>query len=140
MAVKSPLLEETSIDGAKGVLININGGSSLSFHEVHEAASLIRDAAHDDAEIIFGSVIDPDLDDKIIITVIATGFEEKKRAVMPSYDKWRPSREVNTLKGANRVLSKSTKRSEDYLDIPTFMRKSDFREENEDVEADIKMN
>ncbi len=61
---KSPLLEETSIDGARGVLINITGGSSLSFHEVHEAASLISDAADNDAEIIFGSVIDPDLYEK----------------------------------------------------------------------------
>ncbi|MEW6602977.1 MAG: cell division protein FtsZ, partial [Nitrospirota bacterium] len=68
MAIKSPLLEETSIDGAKGVLINITGGSSLSFHEVNEAASLVREAADEDAEIIFGSVIDPDLDDKIIVT------------------------------------------------------------------------
>lgn len=140
MAIKSPLLEETSIDGAKGVLININGGSSLSFHEVHEAASLIRDAAHEDAEIIFGSAIDPDLDDKIIITVIATGFEEKPRAVMPSYDKWRPSREASTIKGANRVLSKDIKSSEDYLDIPTFMRKDDFNTDKEKVKLKAKTN
>ncbi len=128
IAIKSPLLEETSIDGAKGVLINITGGSSLSFHEVHEAASLIRDAADEDAEIIFGSVIDPDLDEKIIVTVIATGFEDKPRAVMPSYDKWRPSRDVNTLKGSNRVLSKDTLKESDenYLDIPTFIRKDSF--------------
>lgn len=125
MAIKSPLLEETSIDGAKGVLINITGGSSLSFHEIHEAASLVRDAADDDAEIIFGSVIDPDLDDKIVITVIATGFEEKSRAVMPSYDKWRPARDMNTLKGSNRILSKEPLRDngDTYLDVPTFMRK-----------------
>ena len=136
MAIKSPLLEEASIDDAKGVLINITGGSSLSFHEVHEAASLIRDAAHEDAEIIFGSVIDPDLDDKITITVIATGFEEKRRAVMPEYDKWRPSREVNTLKGSSRVLAKDTSvesaggNSESYLDVPTFMRKNSFSDKD----------
>jgi cell division protein FtsZ len=140
MAIKSPLLEETSIDGAKGVLINITGGSSLSFHEVHEAASLIRDSAHEDAEIIFGSVIDPDLDDRIVITVIATGFEEKTRAVMPSYDKWRPSRDINTLKGSTRVLSKSTVMEKDngskenYLDVPTFMRRNSF-EETEDMKT-----
>jgi len=130
MAIKSPLLEETSIDGAKGVLINITGGSSLSFHEVHEAASLVREAADDDAEIIFGSVIDPDLDDKIIVTVIATGFEEKPRAVMPSYDKWRPSREVTTLKGSSRVLAKDmlTDDNEIYLDVPTFMRRKGLKE------------
>jgi cell division protein FtsZ len=130
MAIKSPLLEETSIDGAKGVLINITGGSSLSFHEVHEAASLVREAADDDAEIIFGSVVDPDLDDKIVVTVIATGFEEKPRAVMPSYDKWRPSRDVTTIKGSSRVLAKDTQTDDNeiYLDVPTFMRKKGLKE------------
>lgn len=130
MAIKSPLLEETSIDGAKGVLINITGGSSLSFHEVHEAASLVREAADEDAEIIFGSVIDPDLDDKIIVTVIATGFEEKPRAVMPSYDKWRPSRDITALKGSSRVLAKDmlTDDNEIYLDVPTFMRRKGLKE------------
>jgi cell division protein FtsZ len=127
MAVTSPLLEETSIDGAKGVLINITGGSSLSFHEVHEAASLIRDAADEDAEIIFGSVIDSDLDDEMIVTVIATGFEDKPRSIMPSYDKWRPSRDINTLKGSNKVLAKEVMQDAGGdLDIPTFMRRSGF--------------
>ncbi len=132
MAIKSPLLEETSIDGAKGLLINITGGSSLSFHEVHEAASLIQDAAHEDAEIIFGSVIDSDLDDKIIVTVIATGFEEKSKAVMTSFEKWRPSRELSSLKSSSRILSNTTlqesssRMSESDLDIPTFMRKSTY--------------
>ncbi len=134
MAIKSPLLEETSIDGARGVLINITGGSSLSFHDVHEAASLIRDAVHDDAEIIFGSVVDPDLDDRIVVTVIATRFEEKPRAVMPSYDKWRPSRETTTLKSSGRILSKETPEDRGngseggYLDIPTFMRKNNMND------------
>jgi cell division protein FtsZ len=135
LAISSPLLEETSIDGAKGVLINISGGSSLSFHEVNEAASLIQDAADDDAEIIFGSVIDPDLNETIMVTVIATGFEERPRAVMPSYDKWRPARELSSLKGANRVLSKTTMKRDDdgVLDIPTFMRKSSADYEKEKV-------
>ena len=126
MAIKSPLLEETSIDGAKGVLINITGGSSLSFHEVNEAASLIREAADDDAEIIFGSVIDPDLDEKIVVTVIATGFEEKPKALMPSYDKWRPMRESSIPKSSSRVLSKEALKDheDNYLDVPTFMRKN----------------
>jgi cell division protein FtsZ len=121
MAIKSPLLEETSIDGAKGVLINIS---------VHEAGSLIKEAAHEDAEIIFGSVIDPDLDDKISVTVIATGFEEKRRSVMPSYDKWRPARDTNTLRSSSRVLAKDTLKGDDneenYLEVPTFMRKTEF--------------
>ena len=126
MAISSPLLEESSIDGAKGVLINITGGSSLSLHEVHEAATLVRDAAHDNANIIFGSVIDPDLNEEVHVTVIATGFEDKPRAAMPSYDKWRPSREVISLKGSEKVLSKKMLLdvSVEDFDVPTFMRKS----------------
>ncbi len=139
MAIKSPLLEETSIDGAKGVLINITGGSSLSFHEIHEAASLVQDSVHDDAEIIFGSVIDPDLEDKIVVTVIATGFEEKPRNVMPAYDKWKPSREPSIMKGSSRILTKDSMKDsmkeinseESYLDVPTFMRKSSFSEKED---------
>ncbi len=126
MAIKSPLLEETSIDGAKGVLINITGGSSLSFHEVNEAASLIQEAADDDAEIIFGSVIDSDLDEKIVVTVIATGFEEKPRPVMSTYEKWRPKSDMSKLKSPGRVLSKPAikENDENYLDVPTFIRKN----------------
>jgi len=134
MAISSPLLEESSIDGAKGVLINITGGSSLSLHEVHEAATLIRDSAHEDANIIFGSVIDPDLDDEIVVTVIATGFEDKPKTAMPSYDKWRPSREVFALKGSERLLSKDIglNINESDLDVPTFMRKSSFNSDKID--------
>ncbi|MBI5739946.1 MAG: cell division protein FtsZ [Nitrospirae bacterium] len=138
MAITSPLLEETSIDGAKGVLINITGGSSLSFHEVNEAASLIRDAVHDDAEIIFGSVIDQDLDDRITVTVIATGFEEKPKAVMPTLDKWKPAAASDiSLKGSYRVLSKETLKANDegYLDVPTFMRKNGFAVEDQDIKT-----
>jgi cell division protein FtsZ len=131
MAINSPLLEETSIDGAKGVLINIAGGSSLSFHEVNEAGGLIRDAAHEEAEIIFGSVIDPDLEDDIVVTVIATGFEEKPKPIMRTYEKWRPSSEVNTpLKGSGRILAKDMiQDDDDILEIPTFMRRPAFTEE-----------
>jgi len=78
-AVSSPLLEDVSIHGAKGVLINITGGPDLSLHEVNEAASMIQNEAHDDANIIFGAVIDERLTDEIRITVIATGFGEKEK-------------------------------------------------------------
>jgi cell division protein FtsZ len=75
-AISSPLLEEVSIQGARGVLINITGGPDLSLHEVNEAATLIQEEADDDANIIFGAVIDEALGDEIRITVIATGFGE----------------------------------------------------------------
>jgi cell division protein FtsZ len=75
MAISSPLLEDVSIDGATGILINITGGPDLTLHEVNEASSLIQQAAHEDANIIFGSVIDPNVTDEVRITVIATGFD-----------------------------------------------------------------
>ena len=73
MAINSPLLE-TSIDGAKGILLNISGSSELGIFEVNEAAQIISDAADPDANIIFGSVIDESLGDKVQVTVVATGF------------------------------------------------------------------
>jgi cell division protein FtsZ len=78
-AISSPLLEDVSIDGATGILINITGGPDLTLHEVNEASSLIQQAAHEDANIIFGSVIDPNLSEEVRITVIATGFNGAAR-------------------------------------------------------------
>ncbi|MDB4961534.1 MAG: cell division protein FtsZ [Myxococcales bacterium] len=77
MAISSPLLEDVNIEGATGILINITGGPDLTLHEVNEASSLIEAAAHEDANIIFGSVIDPNLSEEIRITVIATGFDRE---------------------------------------------------------------
>lgn len=74
-AISSPLLENISIDGATGIIINVTGGADLSLYEVNEASTLITEAAHEDAEIIFGAVIDDTLGDEIRVTVIATGFE-----------------------------------------------------------------
>ena len=73
-AMSSPLLEEGAIDGARGILINISGSSSLRLSEVNEASTIIQNSAHEDANIIFGAVLDESLGDEIKITVIATGF------------------------------------------------------------------
>jgi cell division protein FtsZ len=73
-AISSPLLEDVSINGATGIIINITGGSDLTLHEVNEATSIIQEAAHEDAQIIFGTVIDESLGDKVKVTVIATGL------------------------------------------------------------------
>jgi cell division protein FtsZ len=81
-AISSPLLEDVSIEGATGILINITGGPDLTLHEVNEAASLIQNAAHEDANIIFGSVIDPNINDEVRITVIATGVDKLRRAAL----------------------------------------------------------
>jgi cell division protein FtsZ len=80
-AIASPLLEETSIEGARGVLINITGGLDLTLHEVNEAASTVADAAEGDANIIVGAVVDEALGDEVRVTVIATGFDEGRATV-----------------------------------------------------------
>jgi cell division protein FtsZ len=82
-AVASPLLDDASIDGAKGVLINFTGGPDLGLHEVEEAARIVQEAAHEEANIIFGAVIDPTLQDEVRITVIATGFSERREPLQP---------------------------------------------------------
>ena len=74
-AISSPLLESNSIDGARGILINISGSSNLMLSEVHEASSIIQQAAHEDANIIFGAVLNDAMGDEVKITVIATGFK-----------------------------------------------------------------
>lgn len=78
MAINSPLLEETTIEGSKAVLINIAGGNDLSLHEVNEVTDLITRQVDPEANIIFGTTVDPALDDKVRVTVIATGFDKKK--------------------------------------------------------------
>ncbi len=80
-AISSPLLEDISIDGATGIIINITGGASLTTHETNEAVTLIMEAADEDAEIIFGTVIDEDLEDEVKITVIATGLGENRERI-----------------------------------------------------------
>jgi len=74
-AISSPLLEDASVKGARGVIINVTGGSDLSLIEVSEASAIIQEAAHEDANIIFGAVVDPRMEGKVKITVIATGFD-----------------------------------------------------------------
>jgi cell division protein FtsZ len=79
-AINSPLLEDVTIQGAKGILMNITSGPNLRLHEVEEAASLIMEAAHEDCNIIFGAVVDPNMGDTLRITVIATGFDQHDQA------------------------------------------------------------
>ncbi len=79
-AINSPLLEDVTIEGAQGILINITAGPDLKLHEVEEAASLVQEAAHEDCNIIFGAVIDESMGDTLRITVIATGFDQHQPA------------------------------------------------------------
>ena len=135
-AISNPLLEESNIEGARGILFNITGGITLSLSDVQDAATIIYDSAHENATIIIGNVIDPDIDDEVRITVIATGFEEKKEKVeLPQIKKWTPMNESLVYKASGRVLAKNLSSGhvmnipssdlmpyEDPLDMPTFMR------------------
>jgi len=82
-AISSPLLEDTSIEGARGVIFNVTGGEDLALHEVNDAATIIHDAAHDDATILFGYVQKPEMKGRVKVTVIATGFDPGRRDVQP---------------------------------------------------------
>jgi len=82
-AVSSPLLEDASVNGARGVIVNVTGGPDMSLMEVNDAMSIIHEAAHEDANIIFGAVMDPTLTGRVKITVIATGFDLGKARTLP---------------------------------------------------------
>jgi len=104
-AIASPLLEDNSIQGAQGILINICGSPSLTLHEVHEASSIIQKAAHENANIIFGAVQDETMKDSVKITVIAAGFKEankKNVSKRPEFlpKTWKAGRELPEVAAA----------------------------------------
>jgi len=141
-AISNPLLEDSSIEGAKGILINITGGLELSLSDVQAATSLIYDSAHEEVNVIFGAVIDPDVDDEVRVTVIATGFSERKEKVeLPQIRKWVPKKETVVPKAVERVLAKSVNYTfdpdtmprdifdyENAVDLPAYLRKSNLKE------------
>jgi cell division protein FtsZ len=122
-AIYSPLLEDIDIQGAMGILINITGGSSLTLHEVNAASTTIADEAHEDANIIFGSVVDESVGDEVRITVIATGFEKRTKRTAS----------VGRV-GRDSIASTPPEvRSEDR-DIPTHIRQ---RRENQQIRSSL---
>ena len=151
-AIASPLLEDNTIQGAQGILINISGSSSLTLHEVHEASSVIQKAAHENANIIFGAVQDDNMKDSVKITVIAAGFKDankknihQKQSFLPKT--WKAGHEmpdmpvqqdlpnvvhqvqqrgsgfVLTNPESNNVREVSQDVPSDDLDVPTFLRR-----------------
>lgn len=111
-AVNSPLLDDGSVEGAQGILINITGGPDLSLHEVEEASSIIQKGADPDANIIFGSVINEEFSDELVVTVIATGFERKLAVPEPRIQ------ETRTVSG----VESPVREPEKPLDAPAFIR------------------
>ena len=147
-AISSPLLEDCSIDGAKGVLINITGGRDMTLHEVSEAATIVQKAAAEDSEIIFGTVIDDHMEGNVKITVIATGFPHDEPELQPAeeyFDAPQPAPAIDhdtpayqrsgnklfdfanfedkTKGGGNYSENAGVVHRHDDLDVPTFLRR-----------------
>ena len=139
-AISSPLLEDISIHGAKGILINITGGTDLTLHEVNEASSLIQRETHEEANIIFGAVIDERMNGKIRVTVIATGLgeeevkQERMRRLKVIPDEDIENMDVPTFLRRGKTIDEfsdfrfrkaadSFPEIEERYDVPTFMRK-----------------
>jgi cell division protein FtsZ len=132
-AVSSPLLEDVSIAGAEGVLVNITGGRDLTLHEVNEAASVVVTAAGEEANVIFGSVIDPNMDGELMITVIATGFGhveprlklvDKARAANGDGEEYRRPQPFSRTEGGRSRWSNDREPGKGVsLDVPAFLRR-----------------
>ncbi|WP_294740751.1 cell division protein FtsZ [uncultured Exiguobacterium sp.] len=141
-AISSPLLE-TSIEGAKGVLMNITGSANLSLYEVTEAAQIVQSAADEEVNLIFGSVINDNLEDEIIVTVIATEFEnepldfeipsaqemmknllKKKQATPPPTEESKPQPQVEETPVSSNPEPAKAPDVEETMDIPSFLRRN----------------
>jgi cell division protein FtsZ len=139
-ATSSPLLEESSINGARGVLINVTGGPDMGLHEINDAVAIVRESAHDDAQIIFGAVIDERMADDLRITLIATGFQraEPRMARGTVARPWQEARRMRPIIDLDGELPEAPGFEEEEeavhaasvaeprerrLDIPTFVRR-----------------
>jgi cell division protein FtsZ len=161
-AISSPLLEDLSIDGARGVLINITGNAELTLFEVNEASTLIQEAAHEDANIIFGAVIDDSMPEgEMRVTVIATGLDDRRvrRGLGQEFDgdarasvtplrpepTQQPMLESDTAPAAAAAVPPPARSGntgsddfvspfDDELDVPTFLRRGGHAESDDDAE------
>jgi cell division protein FtsZ len=134
-AISSPLLEDNAIQGARGVLLNITGGPNMTLHEINEASSMIQAEAHEDANIIFGTVVDESMGDEIRITVIATGFDSTESAAKVNVASLGDFRRggniavptfIRNEKNADAGAVKSNMGEDEGnpdLEIPTFLRR-----------------
>ncbi len=141
-AICSPLLEDISIKGARGILVNISGSSDVTLNEVNEALTLIQKEADEEANIIFGVVIDDTMDDELRVTVIATGFGTKEHGVahhlgqvspvplsliddrdVPTFVRRKREEELRKVATGDKKVESFSDFDEDRFDLPTFMRK-----------------
>ena len=117
-AASSPLLE-TTLEGARSILLSITGGSDLSLWEVNEAARAVQEAAHPDANIIFGAMVDEKLEDEVWVTVVATGYGDRARRRRE--DAQPVARAGRRAAGAARRASRARPRARDDVDVPEFI-------------------
>ncbi|MDO8785957.1 MAG: cell division protein FtsZ [Syntrophales bacterium] len=124
-AISSPLLEDNTIQGAQGILLNITGGPDISLYEINEASSMVQAEAHEEANIIFGTVIDESMGDEIRITIIATGFDENGR-----------KKQINTARfeGQKNFSVPTYLRQEKLIDDFNTVKLGAFEEDNPDIE------
>ncbi len=127
-AISSPLLEDVSIEGAMGIIINITGGPSLTLHEVNAASSLIQESAHEDADIIFGAVIDSAIKDEVRVTVIATGFGGIQASKIAEVPQAKPKPLAQEPKVQQPIIHAKDIIKEEDIDIPPLVR-----QKNEDL-------
>lgn len=151
-AISNPFLEDSSIENAQGILINITGGLNMSLSDVETVASYIYDSANEDANIILGAVINPEMEEEIKVTVIAAGIERKQKNVLPTVQNvkiWQPQQTSPLLNTSNRILSKriessvigtSNKLSENFKQGDEILKETKIMEEhilNAEDEYDI---
>lgn len=145
-AISSPLLENVEVTGATGILINICGGPDLTLFEVNEAARLIQEEADDNANILFGSVIDGSLGDQVRVTVIATGFNQKRRArsphpqvplasVTPIHSET-PSPHLHTPEPVNNEVPNPERSSSQQVDLRRLVKEIGFSGGSQELEPD----
>ncbi|MBK5229897.1 MAG: cell division protein FtsZ [Thermoleophilia bacterium] len=120
-AISSPLLEE-SVEGATGILLNITGGRELGLFEVNEAAEIVSAAADQNANIIFGAVIDESMGDEVRVTVIATGFDKGRAGRVSEFGAGRSKRRPRRDVGPSDVAGAALEISDDDIDIPDFLK------------------
>lgn len=122
-AIDSKLLEENSIKGAKGALINITGSKNMPLDEIEEAISLIHEEAHDDANIIFGTVFDEEMEDEVKITVIATGFDNQAQMAIPQPMMPEHAQAISQFGARPTGFKPPEKSKEEDINVPTFIRR-----------------
>jgi cell division protein FtsZ len=135
-AISSPLLEDVSIEGARGLLINITGGPNMTLNEINEATTLIHKEAHEDANIIWGMVIDSTMQDELRVTVIATGFGKAEEKAVPATSAATTTATTAATIARLKKIAPVSLNTKENRDIPAFLRRVKTNERYDEVKLD----